>query len=232
MGLLEYYEDKKSHIPSNSRWFNRTPVHKDWFLTDSSTLLLAMQTHSYIEPEMVPNAYWFEDRIWDLITNAIDKLLADGNPEIVCDYLNSLYNYYEKSGYDLEIKKCEEIVNKINPILMKYLIGVCSENNYTDEQLGILEIWSVVRMSAPLGFYKFGREMTTKAIISHIDNINWDDKADLYNQKIPAAVLPRLEFIQERLRIERAVEGKTISPNWYIRQLIASRYFDLTKEAR
>lgn len=230
--LLEYYEQEKAHIPSDSRWFNRTPVHKDWFLTDPSALLLAIQTHSFIQPEMVPNAYWFEDRVWELILYSVDNMIADGNGELVSDFLNAIYRYFEKMGYDLEIKRCEEMLNKLNPILMKYFTATkSSQESYTDDQLSVLEVWSVARMSAPLGFYKFCREMDAKSVTSDISAIDWCDKTDLYRHKAPAGLLPRLEYIKDRLRIERAIEGNTVSPDWYIQQLAVSRYFDLAKES-
>lgn len=232
VNILEYYEEEKAHIPSDSRWFNRTPVHKDWFLTDPSALLLAIQTHSFIQPEMVPNAYWFEDRVWELILYSVDKMIADGNAELVSDFLNAIYRYFEKMGCDLEIKKCEETLNKLNPILMKYFTATKTvEESYSDDQLSILEVWSVARMSAPLGFYRFCREMDVKSVTADISAIDWCDKTDLYKHKAPAALLPRLEYIQDRLRIERAIEGNTISPHWYIQQLAISRYFDLSKES-
>jgi hypothetical protein len=231
MFLLGYYEDEKACIPSDSRWFNRTPVHKDWFLTDSSTLMLAIQTHSFIQPEMVPNSYWFEDRVWEMILYSVDKMIADGNVELVSDFLNRIYNYFEKMGYDLELKKCEDVLCKLNPIIIKYLsANRSSEETYTDDQLSVLEVWSVARMSAPLGFYRFCRELNVKSIVADIGRIGWRDKTDLYKHKIPSAILPRLEYLQDRLRIENAIEGRTISPDWYKQQLVICRYFDLSKE--
>ncbi len=232
MGLLEYYEEEKAHIPSDSRWFNRTPVHKDWFLTDPSALIFAIQTHSFIQPEMVPNSYWFEDRVWELILYSVDKMLSDGNSELVSDFLNAIYRYFEKMGYDLEIKKCEEILNKLNPILMKYFsANKPTEENYSDDQLSILEVWSVARMSAPLGFYRFCRALDVKSVTADIDRMDWRDKTALYGYKAPPALLPRLEYLQDRLRIEREIEGRTISPDWYKKQLVICRYFDLSKES-
>ncbi len=39
-----------------------------------------------------------------------------------------------------------------------------------------------------------------------------------------------MEYIQKKLKFEKRVENKIISPNWYIRQLVIMRYIELFQE--
>ncbi len=229
---LQFYETEKAQIPSNSRWFNLVPVYKNTFLTDPSAILLALQTHSWMQPEMVPNTYWFEDKIWELLSYALEKMIEEDSLELACDYLNALDKYFEQMGYDLEMKRCVAMLKKFNDILQKYFLSIpVDKEDYDDSQLSLLEVWSVCFMSAPLGFYRFAREVAPQTIIKNINNVDWLSKINIYDNKFPPVLLPRLEYIKERLRIEKAIEGDTVSPNWYLQQLIIIRYIEVAKES-
>jgi len=233
ISLLEIYQKERSKIPSDSRWYNRIPIHKNWFLSDSTSFAVAMESHSFIQPEMVPNTQWFEDEIVSIFEYSLKNMLEKGSIQLASDFLNSLCGYFEKSGYDLEIQNNRKIIDKLMPIVEKYLYGLSSEKrleHYDDEQIGLLEVWSVCIMSAPLGFYKFIREMDIKNIINRINQIDWCNPSDLYKHGFAPHILSRIEFIQKRLQFEKSIEDETITPNWYRSQLIVVRLLDIFKE--
>ena len=91
--LLETYQVERSKIPSDSRWYSRTPVHKNWFLSDSSSFVIAMESHSFIQPDMVPNTYWFEDEIVDIFECRVEQWCVEN------------YFLYSRSHHPL-IKPC------------------------------------------------------------------------------------------------------------------------------
>ena len=232
--LLEVYQVERSKIPSDSRWYSRTPVHKNWFLSDSSSFVLAMESHSFIQPDMVPNTYWFEDEIADIFEYSLRNMLSQKNIQLASDFLNSLYGYFEKVGYDLEIQNNIRFINKLMPVLDNYFYSLSPDNEkieqYEDAQIGLLEVWSVGIMSAPLGFYKLSRELKREDITNRIKRICWINTSSLYKNGFPSPLLSRLEYLQKRLKFEYSVEGKTITPTWYKRQLIIVRYLDVLKE--
>jgi len=231
--LLETYQVERSKIPSDSRWYSRTPVHKNWFLSDSSSFVIAMESHSFIQPDMVPNTYWFEDEIVDIFEYSLKNMLSQKNIQLASDFLNSLCGYFEKTGYDLEIQSNISFIDKIMPILDSYFSSLSPDKGleqYDDTQIGLLEVWSVCIMSAPLGFYKLSRELKIEDLCSRINHIDWYDVVDLYKHGFSPIVLSRIEYLQKRLKFEYSVEGKTITPNWYKRQLIIGRHLDMLKE--
>ena len=235
IGLLEVYQDDRSKIPSDSRWYSRTPVHKNWFLSDSSSFALAMESHSFIQPDMVPNAYWLEDEISEIFEYSLRNMLSQKNIQLASDFLNSLYSYFEKVGYDLEIQNNIRFISKLTPVLDNYFYSLSPDDKkleqYEDAQIGLLEVWSVCIMSAPLGFYKLSRELKIEDITNRIKRICWTNVSSLYKNGFPSPLLSRLEYLQKRLKFEYSVEGKTITPPWYKRQLIIGRHLDLFKES-
>ncbi len=234
VGLLEVYQIERAKIPSDSRWYSRTPVHKNWFLSDSSSFALAMESHSFIQPDMVPNAYWFEDEIADIFEYSLKNMLSQKNIQLASDFLNSLCGYFEKTGYDLEIQNNIAFINKLMPALDSYFSSLSPKDKefeqYEDAQIGLLEVWSVCIMSAPLGFYKLSRDLKIEDISNRIKRICWTNTVSLYKNGFPPLLLSRLEYLQKRLKFEYSVEGKIITPTWYTRQLIIGRHLDVFKE--
>jgi len=231
--LLKTYQTERSKIPSDSRWYSRVPVHKNWFLSNASTFSIAMETHSIIEPDMVPNTYWFEDTLTEIFEYSLRNMITQNNIQLACDFLNSLCGYFEKTGHDLEIENNLRIIERLGSILDDYFYSLSPDGKpekYEDTQFALLEVWSVCIMSAPLGFYRLSRELNVDDLIKRIDHIDWENKSNLYKSKFPPLLLSRLEYIQKRLRFERLIEGKTITPSWYKRQLISTRYIDICKE--
>jgi hypothetical protein len=166
------------------------------------------------------------------LTHSLEKILEDGTIEIASDFLNALSDYFEKIGADLELKRSIIMLNRFETMLETYFSKIdASKEDQADSQLALLEVWSVSVMSAPLGFYKFWRGVNTESFVKDFEAINYQYKEELYKKRLPPLVLNRLEYIQSRLRRERAIEGNVVSPFWYIRQLIISRYIDLCKES-
>jgi hypothetical protein len=50
--------------------------------------------------------------------------------------------------------------------------------------------------------------------------VKWGRAKAIYDLGMPAPMLERLEFVQQRLEFERKAEGGMISPNWYLKQLV------------
>lgn len=234
IGVLEIYQTERSKIPSDSRWYSRTPVHKNWFLSDSSSLALAMESHSFIQPDMVPNTYWFEDEISDIFEYSLKNMLSQKNTQLASNFLNLLCGYFEKTGYNLEIQNNISFINKLMPVLESYFYSLSPKDKeleqYEDTQIGLLEVWSVCIMSAPLGFYKLSRELKIENITERIKRICWTNILSLYKNGFSPLLLSKLEYLQKRLKFEYSVEGKTITPTWYKQQLIIGRHLDIFKE--
>lgn len=232
--FMETYESQRSYIPSDSRWFALMPRHKNWFLSDSTALSFAMETHTSIQPEMIPNPYWFEDEVYEILISSLENAKKEDNLELIYNTINALNSYFEKMGHDLESKKSREMLNKVGTIFDSYFYSLSPKEeleSYEDIQLALFDTCILSFMSYPLGFHKLARKLKAKIILGQIDRIDWLSDKDIYRKGFPPPLLPRVEFVQRRLKVEKAIEGKIISPNWYKRQLIIMRYVELFKDS-
>lgn len=226
------YGRQRSYIPSDSRWYTRVPRYKDWFLTDFSTLEIAVQTQTTIPPEMVPNPYWLENELTEILSSAVERVLQENNLEPVYTTINVLNMYLETLGSNLELKKGKEIINKICIPIEKYFEDepLGTHQRHRKIEFALFDTYGLTVLSLALGFYKLIRSLSAQSILEKIDSINWKNEKSLYEVDLPPLLLQRLEFVQRRLKFERTVEKKLVSPNWYIKQLIIVRYLKLFQE--
>ena len=227
--FLKKYATQRSIIPSNSRWYSYVPRYKDWFFTDSSSIEIAVQSRTQIQPEMIPDHFWLEDKTIEILLDGLNEVI-NGDFEKACGVLTILNMYFEILGTNLELKKGKEIIDKITNIIDTYFKNWQFNINKNNNEVALYEGYLLMTMSLIIGFNNFLRESKSADLINKIDSINWENPKEVYKD-LPPLLLERLEFIQSRLNFEWKVEGNFISPNWYIRQLVAARYLELIKEA-
>jgi len=231
--FLTNYAQQRSFIPSESRWYALMPRYKSWFFYDSFALTIALQTKTSIQPEMVPNPYWLEDDIIEILSSTFGKALQKENLEVVYEALCSLNRYLEILGANLEFKKGLDVITKLSKPIEKYYDTHTFSNledKHKDIDLALFDRYGLTIISLSVGFYKMIRDLNMQDILKKIDTTNWLSNKNIYEKRFPPPILSRLEYIQKGLKFEKRVEDRIISPNWYIRQLVVVRYIEIFQE--
>ncbi|HUU89226.1 MAG TPA: hypothetical protein VMX17_15940 [Candidatus Glassbacteria bacterium] len=231
--FLTFYEKERSRIPSDSLWYALRPHYKSWFLQNSTVVEMALRTQTSIQAEMVPYLHWIEDSIFETISLASKKAIEKKNLETVYETLITLNRYIEDLGSNLELKKGIDIIDKLGNPIEKYFSSQSSNGikTHDDIQFALFDMYGLTILSLSLGFYKLIRGMNVQSIQRKIDSINWMNEKSIYKKGFIPSLLSKVEFIQRKLKFEKAVEKKIISPQWYIKQLIVGRYVELIHEA-
>ncbi|MFA5840257.1 MAG: hypothetical protein WC890_06360 [Candidatus Margulisiibacteriota bacterium] len=232
--ILCKYEKQRCLIPSDSRWYSLVPRHKNWFLSDVSAIEIALQTHTSIQPEMIPNTYWVEDELMGMIINAIKKLIQQDNIEIAYEVLSAMNTYIGKVGNDLEIKRGRKYLNELGKILDSYF-NVPNSDNVQEkgrgDELALFDLYGLTGLSLAMGVFEMIREGSVPGIVAKIESNDILEDKGIYKNGLLPSTLSRIEFIRKGLKFEKCVEGELISPQWYINQLILVRYAELIKES-
>lgn len=233
INFLGFYQKQKRLIPTKSYWFSRIPKYKDIFLVDASALTLALQSQTTIQPELVPDKYWIENELFEIIISALKSALDKGNMVVALELINTLNNYFEQLGKELNLKRCREIFNKVNKIVENYFLDLSADDckNFKNDVMALLERQNLAPMSYSLGFYKAIRDSNFLDMETNIDSIRWKNERDIYGKDFCPKLLDRMEFLHERLSFEKEIEGSIISPVWYRRQLVFMQYENLLHEA-
>jgi hypothetical protein len=228
MYWLSRYETSRSFIPTDSKWFTLAPRYKNWFLCDSSALILALESKTSIQPEMKPNNYWVQDRVAEIFASTFTELMGKNNVETVYDVMSSVNYYFESLGNCLEMKKGISMIGEMCAPIKSYYKS--NKPKYSDIEYALFDSYGLALMSLALGFHKHIRAFSVAAMIKEVDSINWSNSRDIYKKLFPPLLIPRIEFVQKGVEFEIQVEGKQISPQWHIRQLIINRYAEIIIE--
>lgn len=228
---LSSYVGRKRCIPTDSYWYPRIHKHKDWFLTDYSSLELALTTGTQIRPDEVPDRYWLETRAYGIILDTIDSLLKSGQKqdlEVVYAIMNTAWDYFETLGKEMEVVAGIEFLSKIGERFSRNLSAKDEKN--INLKLALVEIWCLSLISLALGFINMIPRVTTKYIHQAIDGFKWDNEKYIYAKRVPFRLLESFEGLKEKLLFEKSVSGKIITPAWYIKEIIAVEYSEILSE--
>jgi len=234
--FLEWYEKEKAFIPTKSNWFKSSPRYKSWFLSEAPSLEMALNTHTSMQPALVQDRFWIENETIPILSMAYKKMIENERLEIIHESLMYLNKYLGCLGEHFEIGKGKSIIEKITYPVEEYLQRMSIETIRTKEDKGTVELalfdaYGLLILSLSLGLLNFISDFKVEHLTEKIDNINWLDIKSIYNAGFPPVFLEPLEEIQKRLKLEEAIEGKIVSPGWYIRELVIIHFLEFLENA-
>jgi hypothetical protein len=232
ISLLRFYENQKSFIPSQSKWFKPTYHHKDWITASHSETSIATQTGTTLHPKEVPDLLWLEKEIGKIIDFALKGFLEKQ------DLTNALYlfqSFLDISKYLARIYCVEEAllffrIIKLNTQkhLEAFEVPNISKENDLDSlrfTLALADFYALCFINILLGFSEGVERLNLEFFEKFIKTTNWKDSRSIYREKFPRKVLQQLELNKRHLDFEKIVEGQTVTPIWYQLQLLILSYF-------
>ena len=226
--LLQTYTEKKPYIPSDSHWFRRIPKHKEWLTTGDSQVGVALETGTPLQPEMVSDLMWFEADIEETVARTMETVLERGdlgNAVTLGDDLQRTLNFL---GEKLAIHEALHLYRTLRPSVFTHIRNVDinpADSGSNAEQLGLalalVDLYGMGLVSIVLGFSKCLHETTAPSFSHVITDATWHRARTVYTTSLPRAVIEQLEYLCRGLEFEAAIEGRSITPLWYIHQIAA-----------
>ena len=222
LGFLIYYQKIKNKIPSGSLWFEQRYSHRDWYRTEETAITIAYQTGTMIQPEIVNNKLWIEDRLVPIILRCVGTnikakrfSLVQGLLDFYDAYLKCLSDSGEvKQAFDTFQKLTESIFAEIGKTADKVVI------EEPIEHLGVAERLAMMPITIQLSYLESVRNVGKAEISRRLSCIRWQNNSDIYLQGFPEYLLSNLEWLKPRMNFEVSVKDKIISPLWYQVELI------------
>lgn len=228
--LVRIYTKEKGAIPSDSYWYGTKQQFQNWILANETEISMALNTGTCLNPKTVKETNWFEETCFDLLILPIELFVKNKNSDYTQGAIQLINNIVESLGKKLDTENYSYLIRIINVIV---------ENEYkVEENTTAINKWkimltdchSMIPISFLLGFVKEIEDEKNIKIITCIDSINWGDFNSIYNSKLPSVIIPEAESIFRELNNEVKIEGKKITPNWYIKNLLVRRYLYFVKK--
>lgn len=225
--FLPIYLERKRHIPSNSRWYRFTPHHKEWYLSSYTSVDLATRTQTGIQPEMKPDPHWVEEELLDVEVESLERCFRDGRTTVALRIMTNMVSLFEILGAEWEVEYGSNLLSRItkkieDSLIQAEPIDVAGDGGSKQavETLAAFDLLALLPISLLLGLAKELDGIDVEAISVVLARVKWERAKAIYDLEMPTPMLERLEFVQQRLEFERRAEGRVISPDWYLKQLV------------
>lgn len=218
LSFLIFYEHSKAKIPSDSRWYTRKVIHRDWYRTDDSSVSMAHQTGTTLSPDSVPDMNWVEDQLLRIISRCLVTNIRDRHYEIVFELL-PYYDAYiksvsEQSNLERSLTLVEGLAKEIFSIIAKPEEVPVLETE-TIESIGLVDYLATLPITCILAFIGSQASDDRLSISERLGRMKWNQKTALYTSGFKIHLLKQLEWLQPRLEFEFLAEGSWKTPLWY-----------------
>ena len=218
---LPVYIKKKRRIPRKSRWYQEVLSHKDWYLSDYTSIALATQTSTQLRPTPKTDNEWFEREVFQLTEKALRRFVDDRNVEGVVAILELLRKAYRGLGSDWLVGFAKQSLIDLSSVVIS--IQTEDQKLTNNEELLRLQMLSdllVLPIDTLLGCFATVGTIKIDEIRIHLEGFDWNKPEELYTFNIPANTLDGIEDLAPRIQFEIEAEGKIITPNWFALQAI------------
>ena len=221
ISILGYYLCSKNRILYNSLWFQKKMEHKKWYSADFSEKGVALNTGTELQPTNIIDIDWFEINILRINEQAIIFLLNNGCIKEITYYIKAIGDiipcWIKFGNIDLFYEHIKKIIIAIKN-------NSIDNNKDNDDILTLFEMICNIFIHYALCVREFIEEINLNECESFIKN-NYKFTGNKI-QQINNKVYNNAEFysIYKALKNEKEIEGKIITPNWYLKQRVSKLY--------
>ena len=223
--FLVYYETRKKSIPTDSLWYEKRAVHPDWYGTGDTETSLAHKTATGLQPKLVSDPRWIESAILPIVKSCLEINIRNKRYALANKLLGDLDAYIQQLAKEQQVKSAFNLIRDVFSHC-EALIFVKKNKVVAEEPLEHMQICEQLAMmpiNALLAYTCAIESYGRSEILERICHITWKSEKSIYRAGFAVHVLTQLEWLHPRLEFEERVEGRIISPSWYIQELIAQQ---------
>jgi hypothetical protein len=222
--IIKYLETKKS-IPTDSLWFATSYKHKKWFHVPNISIETS-DSMGFLTPDEVKDKLWLEKKLLRVPIECIEVNLKNKNFEIVNSCLSNVGQLVIALVENYEASLAITVIEEVELLILNYL----SLDNLGDDELllslSIVDNMGFIKTNLILAVNKVLDNVKGDFISAEMRKIDWKKEKSIYRTKFPSFMHERLKYLVEKIQFEYDVEGKRISPNWYIENLLLQVYLE------
>ena len=223
--FLRRYEKIKKSIPTNSLWYKQRNVHPDWYRTSDTETSVAYETAIGLRPKLEGDPRWIESAILPIVKLCLEINIKEKRYAIVKELLSYLDIYVQRLAEEHQVEHAFSQIGEICSWCEK-LIFVEEENLAIKELLEhmqICELLAMLPINTLLAYMHSIEHYGREAIRLRISHIKWKSEKSIYRAGFTLHILPQLEWMRPILEFEEKVEGRLVSPHWYLQELITQQ---------
>ena len=218
------YRSVRSRIPVSSKWFAGKYVYPDWYRQSEVSTDMSLRTGTMIHPDVVANLNWLEIRLWKVIFANFKTNLDAKNYVLTAQAIQRISSIIGKTvdTHDLElaIDFSKEVFLELQSHIKTQKINTAHlSTDYSLEYLQMIGSAAVIPTEILLAFSRSVNCFSEGKLaeISEKAGVSGKIQSDM---EMPLEMYRESNDLAEKLRFEKRIEGKVISPPWYISELL------------
>jgi hypothetical protein len=223
LAFLSQYQSEKLKVPSGSLWFTQKYQQKDWYLTEDSRVQIAHQTGTTLSPDMVVECNWVEDDIERVALKFLETSVSVRRLDDHLDYFSRIEQYIDALAFNGNVRRASAFIDRVEKIYRtSYLAGeTASSSAESMEQVAVAEMLAFLHLHNLNSYATSVEKWTSQWTKEQLERIRWTKPETIYRVGFPINVVSQLEWLLPRMQLEREVDGRTVTPLWYVRALVS-----------
>jgi len=229
--LLQQYSYNKHKIPTNSKWFPEIHNHSSYFESGDTSRNISKTHFMYVQPKIIQNHLWFEQKIIQNTYGLIGQLIKTGNLKTFKYILLESQRVLNRLCTTLDFASCQQIIDELTLNFKSLNFSDDTKNlNYNQwkDELEITTIYFQTLSNFQLTFLQRINEFNSSKITSEYNKIKWDKTETLLTTDFIPEVYKTLIQFQSFIKNERQIEKKRVTPDWYFIQKLSSELLNVT----
>ena len=212
--ILQMYARKKHHIHPDSRWFIRKAAYPRWVETEHSAMSIALETSSPLESRREPVPDWLERRAAALVSAAVEACANTDDKEQALLIVREVGMTAQVLA---EVGRVAEAINFAGTVAEQ-----CKDIDASNDAVNVvLADFPIVFGNILMG-WRNAADSWHEEIESVVNTTNWDNpQTNVVQIRGPARVRRAAQALLYQIQSEHRIEGKRISPDWYLRSVLA-----------
>ena len=209
-------------IPTTSRWFPEIYVQPDWYRASDNETSIAHATGTPLRPKSRRDVWWVEKECVEVAMSAMESFLARSKDGMARELMSEFESYLGVLAQHGHLTEAKELVDQLYSAAIPVVLGQPEvDETQCLKRVALVDsvsrLWVVVLLRAA----DWADSLGTGVPPELSDSSAWLGARTPYRLGLSVHVLPRAESLCERLEYERMVQGASVTPNWYLAELLA-----------
>lgn len=224
--ILRAYSSWKYTIPTDSNWWDRVPKHQNWLTIDHSRLQLALNTSVGSTPELQPDYLWLENTVARLLRRSLTTAFQSQAGANALAVSESVANLVANLTARLQIDEALAIEATWDKVVLDVTTSTrVAAVDADDYEVRLNQMAAAESLVFPLTQMLLGLSHAANTILERDLPAEFESAITnpdaLYRGNLPTGTRQLLESFSAAVRRESQVEGRRITPAWWINHLAA-----------
>ena len=214
MTVVRVYAGKKHLLPPTSGWFVREVAYPKWVEASHSEASLALSTRTPLQPRMEPGTDWLEKRCAELVSGSIEMCVSVGDRDAALRITRAVAQtaYFLARSYRVD-----------DAVTFSALVrDRCWELQPDSPAAVAVMAEPPLFLSNLLLGWQHAMASWPDEVRSVVEVTKWDNRrTNAVAIRGPRRVWTTAQNLLQEIKAEHDIEGRRVTPNWYLRHALA-----------